>query len=321
MIKKNKKEIIVEELTRFNTPKLQQPHMFWNNKIVLVTKPKIAHSLCRKIFLGNHDVNVRWKMKELQTGFRVDPVTFKMTAENRYTNNTPEDEKWQDEYDNDAILIWDNILRGVDDRDLILLYRNPYEHFLSGFVQDTLFFDDVSKGGRMLEPLLRVWIDSMKDIKVGSAYKDKFINTLTQNQASFGGFIQLLELFPDITSRLLELLFKQHIERVLYTRGHYTRWLSFAFLLYESGRIDKSKIKFIDTYEDNLFNSLDPYVDKWPDFVNDERRQSNYKGKSPLYKVLDEMISHNSDWTNVIEHSIETDMIAYNKIKALTNDK
>ena len=173
----------------------------------------------------------------------------------------------------------------------------------------------------MLEPLLRVWVDSMKDVHITSHHKNRFIQQFTTNQASFGGFIRLLELFPEITIKLLELLFKQHIDKGLYTGGHYSRWLSFVFSLYQSGLVDKSKVKFIDTYEDNLFNSLDPYVDKWPDFVNDERRQSNYKGKSPLYKVLDEMISHNSDWTNVIMHSIETDMIAYNKIKKIVNDK
>lgn len=303
----------IQELNRFNNSFYQQPQLFWNDKVFVITKPKIAHSLCRDIFVGRED---GWKLPG--TGFIMNPVTFEMNPKH-ITEIPEENKKWQEKYNKEGIEIWNNFLNKKEKRDLIILYRNPYEHFLSGFTQDTLIFNNLPCG-KMLQPLLTIWVNTI-DIDESQGYKNKFVNRFIENREGYGGFVGLLKEFPTITTKLIEMLFRNHINNGFYTAGHYSSWLSTIYPLYDGGIVDKNKVKFIDIYEDSLFKVLDPYVEKWPEYLEEQRESKRYKNRNTIYEILDNLIANDDSWQKIIKHSIEADMIVFNKIKNLVNDK
>ena len=96
-----------------------EPHFFYTDKVLLLTVPKISHSRCRQLFLGKKNQN-----DGFDVSFPISTKTFEFIGRDG------------NEYEMEVKNIWKGFLEKSEKRDLIFLYRNPLEHFISGFLKD-----------------------------------------------------------------------------------------------------------------------------------------------------------------------------------------
>lgn len=263
-------------------------HFFYNEKILLLTFPKIAHSLCRELFLEN----------KVDTTIDFNPTTLEITPTQDSTN------KEYKEYFENVNSIWTNFLNKKEKRDLIILYRNPYEHLISGFMQDWFGGHSSSGTGRMAEPFISLFINSIKGYpqKKESFFKKYYNHGIDENL-----FLE----YPEITNELVDVLLDYYLTNAKYTgSAHFTLWISIISSIYYSNKIDRKKIKFFDIYDNPIQVQLKNYIENIDDSNIKHKKQNSY-----AFKFVKKLIKNNQKYSSIINALLYSELQIYDKIK------
>jgi hypothetical protein len=257
---------------------IQPVHLFKNEKILLMTVPKIAHSWCKKIFLDD---------KNIDSEFQININDFNIQKTNKLNS---------DNYDEEIINIWISLLDGNCKKDLIILYRNPIEHFISAFVQDW-FTNDINNN-------IQYFNFFLESLSISPAIKNDFLEEyLTSSKLSE----KLIKKYPNIISEIIKVTLDYHLNRSQIEKGHYTLWLSFLNKLINSKKIDNLKIKLIDIYDNQLENQLQKYIT----FNNKLPYQSRL---SFSHKFIKKIIKETTRFNIIIDTILKYEIIYYNEM-------
>lgn len=262
-------------------------HFFKNDKILILTKPKVAHSWCRDIFIEkNLDINT-------DTSFLVNFITLDILT--YFTDD------FNKKYFDEISPIWTNFLNKNEKRDLILLYRNPFENWMSAFIQDYI---------RPLVPRQEVqspyFIKFIRDIhSIETSIKEEFILECKSSNSYDKIFYQK---YKKIMYEIYRIQFQSHLNNGIINSGHYFPWITFIYKLINSNKIDSSKIKLIDIYESPLEIQLSPYIEMM------EFDESNIKNNNSGFDIMYKLISE-SNYKNKIIDSLSDEINLYYDIK------
>lgn len=283
----SKKEVFQQyNMNSDHTPHLFRVNFFFNDKVLLLTVPKIAHSTSEKLF--GYDVG------KIVSAIDVNKVTFSLIFNEK---------ELRDDYFIEVEKIWNNFLEKKEKRDLVILYRDPYEHFISGFMQDWI----IKNITPITYPYFIYFINSLPGTIIE---KNNFIKDFKNSQN--GLTPKLISKYKDISSELIKMNFDFYIKNANYAMGHYTPWLSFVQNLYYSNKIDVNKIKFFDIYEAPLEIQLKNYLEN----VNTSiENLEYYKQNNYAFDMIKRMIETDVVFRATKNSIIGNEMVVYNKIK------
>ena len=262
-------------------------HIFYSDSVLLITTLKIAHSTCRDIFIDDNPA--------INSSFIANTFDFKIKGEHRLKEP-------QISYDNEIYQIWNNLLEKNENRDFLILHRDPYQHFISSFIEDFFHFDD--RMGGMGRAFIYDYIKSISDYR--EMAQDFHSELLNQREID----IDLIQKYPSILepfiNKLLQYCLIDHEPL-----GHFSQWNSFICSLYNSNLFDKNKIKFSDIYEEPLEVSLKGYVSD--ELINPSI--GLWKRYSPMFGYIDGLIKSNPSFSESVDSLLKDEYIAYDKIK------
>jgi len=261
-------------------------HVFYNDKVFLLTARKIAHSQCKKIF----------NFKSVEA-FNVDLDTFEIQITNL---NPPENLVKRYE---DSNIIWNSFLEKSEKRDLVILYREPFEHFISSFFQD--FKTNPNTANKLAFSSLFYYF--LNHIPGSPLEKEQFISRYNTEGLSEKLFYDHTNIFQEF----IKMAFNYYISFGEYSHNHYTQWLTFISTLYNSDKIDKNKIKFVDIYENPIEVQLQPYFEK--KLYNNV--YTNYKVHNFIFKYITEIIIKNEKYNKIVTNILNSEIQFYKKIK------
>lgn len=266
--------------------------IFQNEKVLLLTTRKIAHSRCRQIFKdfllsdGNELFNFSVRMSTLE----LEPSNIQKESEYFEKINT----------------IWNSFLEKKEKRDLVILYRNPIEQFISSFMQDFTYVPPHSNYFLLDLALIHYFL---QNISAPPLDKSIFLEKYKKNGLTKDMFFEHNKIFVEF----IKMFFEFYITNGTYSDSHYTPWLTFVSNLYYSDKIDKNKIKFIDIYENPLEKSLENYFDEVIKPVH--RFDVKYKAHSFLFEYMENLIRSDRKYKNITENILNSDILFYNKLK------
>ena len=268
----------------------QRLNIFENNKIVLFTVPKIAHSWCNTRFLKEEPGKLK-----TDSEFSINQITFDL--ESKFHKGEPRD----DDYFKKIEKTWNSITDKKEKRDLVILYRNPYEHFLSAFMQDyskNFFPHDNNQQA--------YWQFFIESLQVPSVIKSQFFNDV-ELQRDFNSEIVLK--YPEIASQIITINFDFYLKKGNLESGHYRTWLSFVNRLLTSNKIDSNKVRFVDIYDAPLETQLKSVIeiDEGPSYQNSTHSWS--------FNILDNLIKNNVRYYDIISSFLKYEMLYYEEIK------
>lgn len=276
---------------------LQRVNIFENEKIVLLTVPKVAHSWCNTKFLQKDNQLVA------DSEFAINRLTFELTG------NLKKQKIRTDDYFVQIQKTWQTILDKKEKRDLVIFYRNPYEHFLSAFMQD------YSKSFFPLEDNTQVyWEYFIESLQVPSIIKHQFLNDLRQ-QKNFDA--DIITKYSEIASQIININFDFYLKRGSFEQGHYTLWLSFINRLLSSNKFDINKIRFVDIYDAPLELQLKNVIniDKGNSIDTDQNINRGYSTHSWSFNILDNLIKNDIRYYDIISSFLKYEMLYYEDIK------
>lgn len=268
----------------------QRLNIFENNKIVLFTVPKIAHSWCNTKFIGKENES------SVDSEFAINYYTYELST--HVHKGDPRD----DEYFKKIEKTWNSILGKKEKRDLVIFYRNPYEHFLSAFMQDYSrnFYPGVSPNEQVY------WEYFIESLQVPSIIKTNFINDIGLEGTLTSDIVMK---YPEIATKVIDINFDSYLRKGSFENGHYRTWLSFINRLITSDSIDSNKVRFVDIYDAPLEVQLKNVVDieSGPSY--------NTSTHSWSFSILDKLVSQNTRYYDTISSVIKYEMIYYQEIK------
>lgn len=220
-------------------------HIFKNDKILLITKPKIAHSWGRDTFLNQQSADFDY----FDSNFSINCVDLSLTK-----NYQAVDTKLYNDYFESITEIWNSFLQKNEKRDLIILYRNPLENWLSAFVQD--YIEPLVPNQDINSPYFTKFIREIPKIPYGQL--QDFIFDCEHSNSYNKSFT---EKYKTIMYNIYKIHMDVHVKNREFTWGHYYPWMTFVYKLVNTDLIDKSKIKIVDTYDAPLEEQLHPYFD------------------------------------------------------------
>lgn len=272
--------------------KLFKADIFYNDKIVILTTLKIGHSKCREIFLGNQN-------SEIDSQFIINSSNFNLKPGPRESNSTI-----QSNYDDSIFKIWNNFLKKEEKRELIILYRNPKEHLISAFMQDFFYVSENNNFGKAFIDLFLNTLNYDNHRKL--EFKDKLLRD--------GINKELFKNYPSFTKPIINILLEYYLTRGEYLNinGHYTKWNTSIYLLYNSNLIDLHKIKFVDIYDNPIEIQLSNYLENY----NVELNINDWKRHSYLFDYITNMILNISTLNKIVNGILEYEFVFYNKIKS-----
>lgn len=264
---------------------VQKVQLFKNEKVLLITAPKIAHSWCRRVFLKNNNIDA---------AFEINTQNF---------NIIESIEEKDDDYFNEVANIWNLLLEKKEKRDLIILYRNPIEHFVSAFMQDWL--------GNSIHPnniqYFKFFIESLP---FPNYIKNNFIEDYIKHNSGLNSI--LITKYPEISIEIIKITMDYYLSLSKIENGHYTLWISFITKLFNSKKIDDRKIKFIDIYDNPLEVQLKNYINfDGIDFISGANNSYFSYSHEPIKKI----INNNIRFKYIIETILKYEIIYYNEIK------
>jgi len=269
---------------------LQRLNIFENNKVIILTVPKIAHSWCNTKFLGEGN------RSSIDSEFAINYYTYELST------HIHKGEKRDDEYFKKIEKTWNTILDKKEKRDLVILYRNPYEHFLSAFMQDYSknFYPGKSSNQQVY------WEYFIESLQVPSIIKTNFINDSSLEESLTSDIVRK---YPEIANKVIDVNFDSYLRAGSFENGHYRTWLSFINRLITSNVIDSNKVRFVDIYDAPLEIQLKNVVDieTGPSYDSSTHSWS--------FSILDKLVSENTRYYDTISSIIKYEMIYYQEIK------
>jgi hypothetical protein len=263
-----------------------KPHFFYTDKVLLLTVPKISHSRCRQLFLEKKNQH-----NGFDTSFPISTKTFEFLGHDG------------NEYEMELRNIWKGFLDKNEKRDLIFLYRNPLEHFISGFIKD--------------------WVKNIEgNYGKAAPFVTNFINGLPGNTIDKKEFSRIFskegiekktfEKYYYFSKEIIKFLFDYHISNNEYSNSlHFTPWLTFLSSLYDSDKFDHKKIAFLDIYDGPIEYHLQKYVEI--DYIPENFRENEF-----LFYTVKEIIKENGKYKKQIDFILYSEFLFYNKLKNIT---
>lgn len=270
--------------------------VFQNNKLILLTTFKLAHSWCRDKFLENKGINSTFSVVQNNYSFKL--------QQNSSTRNQ--------EYFYEIQLIWNSLLEKKEKRDIVVLYRNPIEHLISGFMQDfsplPLNFNN-SEDIPQFKTLLHSYIYSLES---PTEKKDSFIQKYLQNGITEKLFIN----YPILTKELIKLFFDYYLINAKYSNtSHFNLWLTFISNMYYSNLFDKNKFKFIDIYDDFLEIQLENYLENSVVPARNVLQQKSGRKHNYVFDYIKDLIHKNKKYYGIVSSLLYGELLFYEKIK------
>jgi hypothetical protein len=268
---------------------------FYNDKFLLLTHPKLAHSWCKRNI--NKDAN-------LDTSYTLDYFTLDISKNKLHKTN-------DENHFSTTKSIWESFLQKKEKRDLIILYRNPFEHFISGFVQD--FLKNSTSFNLSTKPFLHYFLDN---IEITKKEKDNFLKDF--NFSSGGMNPTNYEKYKNIWDKIIEIKFDYYINSGSLIEGHYSPWVTFINYLISSDKIDKNKIKLIDIYDAPLEEQLQNYLSDSNSLKrNLETYEQNKKINShqKYFELIEKIINSNQFYKNIVYSLLKYEILYYNNFK------
>lgn len=264
---------------------------FLSDKFLLITHPKISHSWCK--------INIH-KDRALDTGFRINPMTFELNHRPQNLHSYQNDSKFMKINE-----IWNNFLQKKEKRDFIILYRNPVDHFISAFIQDFML-----KG--IHKDSLSFFYNFLNTLPVSTKERDNFLEDMKLKTNFFTpqSFIK----YPIIWEHIFKVKFDFYINQGNFFAGHYTPWLSFINFLLNSKKIDENKIKFIDIYDAPLELQLKNYLSN-NNFKEEYIFDKTKDGHSQYFNLFKSIINQNSKYRDTVNSILKNDIIYYDTLK------
>lgn len=263
----------------------QSAQIFYNNKLLLLTHPKIAHSWCRNVFLKSDDTN---------SSYQIDTNDFIILDSSINDTNLVE--------------IWNNFIEKKEIRDFVILYRNPINHWISALIQDTIAIQP-NNAGFFFEMYLHSMNLSTEEINL-------FLHELEKNDFRITKIIY--ESHSKIVSELIYSIVKHFINNrsLSESSGHFSMWSSFLVSLIISNKIDKNKIKLFNIENSELNNILQPYT-------QDEKAWL-FKTESPsnkwTFNIVYNFLKENEEYNNKLLSSLNIEMMSFNSLENLANE-
>jgi hypothetical protein len=280
------------EYSKINPEYYTHPIIFCNEKVLVLTTRKIAHSQCFRIFkknLSNAD--------KLNYTFLIKYKDLNLSYNTNQTNI---------EYFNKVNEIWNRFLEKKEKRDLIIFYRNPIELFISSFMQDfTKVPPKTHFNFSIIEAFIFNFLQSLEGPPLEkSIFLEKYLNEgLTEDL-----FYSHNKIYTDF----IKMLFEYYITNGAYENSHYSQWMSFISHLYYSDKIDKGKIKFVDIYDAPIQYALQPYFEDniIGDIKKHEIREHNF-----LFNFMKKLILSDERYVNITKNILNNEALFYEKIK------
>lgn len=216
----------------FNQEEKIHVELFSNDKVFLITKPKFGHSWCRTKFEP-----INSQLSDFNTSFNIEFVDLKLEESVDSLNSISK------EYYLTITALWKNILNKREPRDIVIVYRNPIEAWISGFYQDTFgrsSFQDIAN-----TPFFYNFVKNLNEISDIS--KDEFLSDCN-DYISFFDIFNNANHYP-ILFEILNVYLDNYIQTSSFNDGHNTPYLPFIYKLLNTNMIDTSKIKLLDMYD------------------------------------------------------------------------
>jgi hypothetical protein len=272
---------------------------FYNDKFLLLTHPKLASSWCRLNVNKDIDLDTYYNLNLFD--FSISPGKTLYTTSQQHFSTTKS--------------IWESFLQKKEKRDLIILYRNPFEHFISGFIQD--FLHHSYAFNFYTTPFLHYFLDS---IQISKKEKDDFLKEYTSS--SKGMTFSSYENHKNIWDKIIEIKFDYYINNGNISgnmiQGHYSPWVTFINNLVSSNKIDKNKIKLIDIYDAPLEEQLQHYFsENYFLKINQEKLDEKNKFKNNLkyFTFIKNLINENKNYQNIVYSLLKYEIVYYQKLK------
>lgn len=264
--------------------------IFSNKKILLLTTPKIAHSWCRDNFIEP-------STKEI-SDFNIHKNTFNLVFF--------EDKEEKTEYQKIQEKIWINFLEKKEKRDIIILYRNPFEHLCSALMQDWI--------KKPIPPSsLPFYHFCFESLNLPKIKKTEVLSKITQNY--FSGFDKnFITMYPEVFELIVKIILDYILASGSLISGHYTLWLSFVKSLIESDKFDKSKIRLIDIYDAPLDIQLQNYLDS--PVTLETTNTGRYKEFEHTHSKIKKVILENEIYKKQIQILLHNEFSIYNEFKS-----
>jgi hypothetical protein len=283
--------------------------IFETNSFLIITAAKIGSTWCKK------NINGQLNDTDMLSTFYFDRYTFEI-----FNDDTFIKENDVNVY-NKIKQIWNNFLEKKEERNLIILYRNPLHHFISSFIED--FIVKIIK--KEAYPYFYYFLDTLP---ISNIEKNNFVKDYVYAENTKMIDESLFNKHQKIFKHLFELNFDYYITNKSYLEGHYTPWLSFVDLLINSNKIDNSKIKFIDIGDGPLEYQLKKYIK-----TNDDNPLTNYfetieHSDNPktfghiktsffsiYHQTVIDIINDNPLYKKTVDNLLQFEILYYNKIK------
>lgn len=261
-------------------------NLFYNDKVGVLSKAKIATR-----FLGT-------VLSDVETGLRLN--TFGKSHEDSEAS---------------ALREWSNMIdEKANKRDILLLYRSPYQRFLSATVEDVILglqhFTNAYDGHLYFFPIEKHNIDIVQfisDLKNISdkrnkwEWKPNYRNCIADIVSSFIRYKMMINPF-----------LSNHNE--LYTQTLYGIYSSFK---------DKSKVSLFnieDTSDGTLKERILPYVETDKKVQDDKTPEAQHKHQTSnnMFKdVVDRVIRDNSLYTNYIDNALKNEIFYFEELEEI----
>jgi len=270
-------------------------HFFYNDNFLLLTHPKLAHTWCKRNINGDFYLDTSYMLNFFTLDISENPLAKNPISKEHFLSTK---------------YIWNNFLEKKEERDLIILYRNPFDHFLSGFIQDFL------KGIISIN-----FHHFLNKIKISNKEKHEFLKDFYTSDQKINKIT--FEKHKVVWEHIAQFLFDYYIDSGKLIEGHYTPWMTFINMLLNHKKIDESKIKLIDIYDSPLEIQLKDYIPnnkllKVNTKVFDKETQvfdKETRGNFVYFDVIKKIINNNEKYKNLIYSLLKYEMIYYKNFK------
>jgi hypothetical protein len=257
---------------------------YYKDGLLVITHPKIASSWCKKAFLPFDEDN------QITTTCYIDEnLTLYYDGDDLLENI---------KHKNNIISTWDSLEKN-DSINVIFLYRNPFNHFMSAFIQDFFVFGEES-------PQLQNILNILENIDIPIDVKNKFLKMYKSNRYDLNK--NTFNQFPFVWELVLEKVFEDRMKYpIIY--GHFSLWMSFIYGLSKSNKFKNKKIKFLDINLEYLEREISKYI-------KFDRTKSGplFSHKFTFEKMT--QIIEKSKYKDYIYKSLENEMSIYNNLKS-----
>ena len=220
---------------------------FYNDKIILLTKPKLAHSWCRTNFLPKN--NTKEYSDKFNTGLKINYTSLAITSSQSIS-----------QFNEDSILYhksckesWNAVLDRKSKKDIIIVYRNPILAWMSGMYQDT--YGKNLPCERIKDSKFIHYIMNLHD--ASKEEKEQYIHECKYSIS----FFELTKSFPIIGKAVLYYFIEEFMISDRFNQGHSESWIPFVYKLLNTKELDTAKIRLVDIYDDPLELQLKNYFE------------------------------------------------------------